>query len=133
MPNINLSIPDYIVLIVEDLERSLEFYTVVLGLTLGHRSGPFAQLDTGATRVALFEREAMGETLGFPIVSPSELAPAFELGFKVSDVDETFTELVDRGAEPATTPTTRHWGQRTAYIKDPDGNLIELAQDLVRH
>jgi hypothetical protein len=26
-------------------------------------------------------------------------------------------------------PTTRSWGQRTAYVRDPDGNLIELAQD----
>jgi len=29
-----------------------------------------------------------------------------------------------------TPPTTRLWGQRTAYIRDPDGHLIELVQDI---
>ena len=44
--------PDYVVLIVEELDRALRFYTEVLGLRLGHRSGEYAQFDTGATRLA---------------------------------------------------------------------------------
>ena len=38
---------DYVILIVEDLDRALHFYIGVLGLRLGHRSGDYAQLDTG--------------------------------------------------------------------------------------
>ncbi len=126
----SLSIPDYVVIIVEDLDRALEFYTGILGMRLGHRSGPFAQLDTGATRIALYSREAMQDTLGYAISAAPEKSPGFELGFKVPDVDEAFAELVRKGAAPASKPTTRHWGQRTAYLRDPDGHLIELAQDL---
>ena len=33
-----LHAPDYIILLIDDLERSLTFYTQVLGLRLGHRS-----------------------------------------------------------------------------------------------
>ncbi len=47
-----LTLPDYVVLIVDDLDRALGFYTEVLGLRLGHRSGDFTQLDTGATASA---------------------------------------------------------------------------------
>jgi catechol 2,3-dioxygenase-like lactoylglutathione lyase family enzyme len=54
----NLSAPDYVILIVEDLDRALRFYVNVLGLQLGHRSGDYAQLDTGATRLALYTRSA---------------------------------------------------------------------------
>lgn len=120
---------DYVVLVVEDLERSLGFYTGVLGLTLGHRSGPFAQLSTGATRIALFERRAMMKTLGFAIRAPDPDAPGFELGFKVQNVDTAYAELVGAGAPSVTPPTDREWGQRTAYVRDPDGHLIELAED----
>ena len=126
---LKLSAPDYLILIVEDLDRALGFYVDVLGLRLGHRSGDYAQLDTGTTRVALYTRSAMAKTLGMALDSPVSNAPGFELGFKVSDVDAAFTELIARGAQPVMPPTDRFWGQRTAYLRVPDGHLIELAQD----
>ena len=125
-----LTTPDYVVLIVEELDRALRFYTEVLGLRLGHRSGEYAQLDTGATRLALYTRSAMSEILAKPLEQPSSSAPGFEIGFKVADVDAAFSELVARGATPVVPPTDRFWSQRTAYVRDPDGHLIELARDL---
>jgi lactoylglutathione lyase len=124
-----LAIPDYLVLIVEDLDRALRFYTGVLGLRLGHRSGEYAQLDTGATRLGLYTRRAMANILGMPLDAPAASAPGFEIGFKVADVDAAFSDLVARGALPAVAPSDRPWGQRTAYVRDPDGYLVELAQD----
>jgi len=121
---------DYVVLVVADLDRALAFYVDVLGLPLAHRSGPFAQLATGATRISLYERAAMAETLGRPLVAPSPDAPGFELGFLVDDCDGAYEELVAAGAEAAVPPTDRAWGQRTAYVRDPDGHLVELAQDI---
>jgi lactoylglutathione lyase len=125
-----LSAPDYVILIVQDLDRALAFYTEVLGLKLGHRAGEYAQLDTGVTRLALYTRSAMAKTLGMSLEMPSLNAPGFEIGFKVEDVDAAVNELVARGATPAVSPTDHFWGQRTAYVRDPDGHLIELAQDL---
>jgi catechol 2,3-dioxygenase-like lactoylglutathione lyase family enzyme len=124
-----LSAPDYVVLIVADLDRAVQFYADVLGLPLGHRSGPYAQFATGVTRVALYERHAMASTLGADTLrAPAPDAPGFELGFKIDDVDTAYAELIDAGAEPASPPRDRPWGQRTAYVRDPDGHLIELAQ-----
>lgn len=125
-----LTAPDYIVVIVEDLDRALYFYTGILGLRLGHRSGEYAQLDTGATRLALYTRNAMAKTLSMSLDAPAANAPGFEIGFKVADVDAAFTEVVARGAPAVVPPTDRFWGQRTAYVRDPDGHLVELAQDL---
>lgn len=127
-----LRTPDYIVLIVEDLDRALEFYIDILGLTLKHRAEAFAQLETGATRLALFTREAMSVTLGMDLKAPDENAPGFELGFKVDDVDDAFRQLRESGAPEVIAPVDRPWGQRTAYVRDPDGHLIELAQDPVK-
>jgi lactoylglutathione lyase len=125
-----LSAPDYVVLIVDDLDRALAFYTETLGLPLGHRSAAFAQLATGATRLALYRRDAMAVTLGVELLDPPDPArPGFELGFKVDDVDGAYDEVVAAGAQPVTRPTDREWGQRTAYVRDPDGHLIELVED----
>ena len=107
---------------VEDLDRSIAFYTDVVGLTLGHRSGPYAQFDTGMCRLALYQRDAMDDLVG-----PGE---RFEIGFKVDDVDAAFAAMVAAGADAVVEPETRPWGQRTAYVRDPDGHLVELAQDL---
>lgn len=127
-----LSVPDYIVLIVADLDRAVQFYAEVLGLPLGHRSEAYAQFNTGATRLALYRRDAMTQTLGISVNPPMDDAPGFELGFKVADVDAAFAEMIERGATAVTPPTDRPWGQRTAYVRDPDGHLIEFAQDRKR-
>lgn len=117
---------DYLVLIVSDVERSLHFYTGTLGLALGHRSGDYAQLDTGTTRIALYRRRAMAALLEREIGPPDPASPAFEIGFKVDDVDAAYAEFVAAGAAAVTPPRDRPWGQRTAYVADPDGYLIEL-------
>ena len=72
-----LTAPDYVILIVDELDRALRFYTEVLGLKLGHRSGDYAQLDTGATRLALYTRSAMATTLGMSLEAPCPAAPGF--------------------------------------------------------
>ena len=129
---LQLQILDYVVLIVADLDRSISFYTETLGLKLQHRAEKYAQIEAGTTRLSLYTRDAMQKTIGVVLDAPSLSAPSFELGFKVSDCDAAFSELVAAGAPAVTRPTTRSWGQRTAYVRDPDGNLIELAQDVAR-
>jgi catechol 2,3-dioxygenase-like lactoylglutathione lyase family enzyme len=119
---------DYAVLIVESLDRSLAFYVDTLGLELNHRSGPYAQLRTGVTRLSLYERDAMSETLGLPLRPPADDSPGFQLGFFVANVDNAYAELVVSGAAGVTPPRDRSWGQRTAYVRDPDGHLVELVQ-----
>jgi len=121
---------DYTVVIVEDLDRALAFYTGVLGITLSHRSGGFAQLITGPTRLALYTREAMAATLDREIAPHDPERPGFEIGFMVANVDEAYAEVVAAGAEAVKAPTDRFWGQRTAYVRDPDGHLIEFVQIL---
>ena len=42
------------------------------------------------------------------------------------EVDTAFADAVSKGAVPVLEPTTEPWGQRTCYIADPEGNLIEI-------
>lgn len=120
---------DYVVLIVDHLGSSLTFYRDILGIPLKHQAERFAQLETGTTRLGLFTREAMARTLGEPLTKPGRGTEAFEIGFKVEDVDAAYEEAVAAGATGQTPPHDQPWGQRTAYLRDPDGNLVELVQD----
>ncbi len=122
---------DYVVLIVDDIDTAQRFYTETLGLPLKHRRGNYAQIESGETRLGLFSRSAMVsivEDAAEP--SDSKAAAKFELGFKVDDCDKVFSELVKCGVPVVAQPQTRSWGQRTAYLADPDGNLIELVEDM---
>lgn len=119
---------DYVILVVEDLDRALAFWRDLMGLPLAHRAAGYAQFETGATRIALITREGMSDALGHQASHPGRNTISFEIGFKVDDVDRAWRELVDGGAEAAVAPVDRPWGQRTAYVRDPDGHWIELAE-----
>ena len=42
------------------------------------------------------------------------------------EVDQTFAQVVAKGAVPVLAPETEPWGQRTCCIADPEGNVIEI-------
>ncbi len=53
----------------------------------------------------------------------------YEIALSVENydaVDSTYKELITKGATPVLESTTEPWGQRTCYIADPEGNLIEI-------
>lgn len=41
-------------------------------------------------------------------------------------VDKVYEEVIAAGAKGVMPPTTESWGQRTCYIADPEGNLVEI-------
>lgn len=53
----------------------------------------------------------------------------FEIALYVDafeEVDEEYAKAVRKGARSVLEPTTEPWGQRTCYIGDTEGNLIEI-------
>ena len=53
----------------------------------------------------------------------------FEMALYVDtfeEVDKAFSKAVENGATPVLEPELEPWGQRTCYIADPEGNLIEI-------
>ena len=56
-----------------------------------------------------------------------DLPPENHFAFAVEDVDGACQALKDRGANVAFEPRDYYWG-RSAYLRDPDGHLVELTQ-----
>ena len=53
----------------------------------------------------------------------------FEIALYVDTFDEVdymYKKVMNMGAKSVLEPKTEPWGQRTCYIADPEGNLIEI-------
>ena len=50
----------------------------------------------------------------------------------VGDVDATAAVLRGRGVPLLSEPTDRPWGHRTLHVADPDGFVVEFAQEIPR-
>lgn len=114
---------------VEDLDRSIAFYRDVLGLRFKLRGAGYAEFDTGGVRFGLFERAKLPELIGRDAGSPG---PDGEIVFIVRDVDAETRRLREAGVEVLTGPIDRPWGHRTVHLADPDGLIVELAQEIPR-
>jgi lactoylglutathione lyase len=53
--------------------------------------------------------------------------PRHELFVYVDDVDATVTALRDDGGRVLREPADMPWGERVAYVADPEGNVVALA------
>jgi len=121
-----------IILFVEDLPRSRAFYHGTLGLDVGFEDDHSVGFElTGVAFIVLQVDRAREQLHGEPTATPRGGASAFLTTF-TDDVDALCTELVARGVPFFQEPTDQPWGMRTAYFKDPDGHVWELAQPLER-
>ena len=119
----------YVVLFVGDLERSISFYRDVVGLQLRLRGDGYAEFATEGTRFGLYERGRLPELIGR---EPTVSGPGGEVVFLVEDVDAEAERLQAAGAAILSGPVDRAWGHRTLHVEDPDGFVVELAQEIPR-
>ena len=117
-------------LFTRDNKATVEFYTKVFGFTTEWDGvQPNVEMTLGKMRIILFPREAFEQMVSQKFHYPEGFNGTVELAFDVptfADVDKEFQHAIDHGAKSVLPPTTEPWGQRTCYVADPDGNLIEI-------
>ena len=117
-------------LLVENMAEMIRFYRDVLGFEIREPEDTSnVYLVKDGTLFLLYGRKDFEELThhrydyvkGLNGHSESALyVDAFE------EVDVAFRNAVANGAKPVLEPETEPWGQRTCYIADPEGNLIEI-------
>jgi len=121
-------------LLVSNFKACFLFYQDIMGFkaTYGNENDIYADFDTGESKLALFAKPNMSETvrtshLPAESISQDKLC----LVFTVADVDTMSKKVEQQGITLFTQPADRlGWGIRTAHFRDPDGNLIEIFQPL---
>jgi predicted enzyme related to lactoylglutathione lyase len=113
------------VIVTNDLDRLLAFYTGLLGAKEVIRfpeDGPvfYVGLSLGDSELGL------SSDADIQPGSPGRML----LSIEVPDVDVLLPNVSGLGGESTIGANDMPWGQRVAHIKDPDGNVVNLTQTL---
>jgi lactoylglutathione lyase len=115
------------ILYVSDVAAATAFYERAFGLQTGFADpgGTYAVLagDGGALAFASHDQAAQG------VGDEARAAPAgFEVWIETDDVPGAVQRALEAGAQLVHEPVEKPWGQTVAYVRDPNGTLVELGE-----
>ena len=121
----------YTLLYVTDVKRSIEFWERAFGLERKFiaEGDSYGELQTGGdAHLGFVAQKFIREMLpgGFRAPQNDEAPPPFEVALVTDDVAAALERAVAAGARKVMVPTKKPWGQTVAYVRDCDGNLVEL-------
>ena len=105
-------------MVVDDVDAQVAFLRAVFGVTGDVVAGRPAELTIGDSLVMVSS------------AAERDLFPAF-LYIYVDDADETYRRAIASGAETLEEPTDTPYGDRRAMVRDPFGNIVQIAHPLV--
>ena len=121
----------HIHLLCSNLEHTIDFFTQTLGAQLVCRpkfgGADGASLDLNGTIINLRvagDNETVNANATMPVYGYHHMC------VEVDDVDAAYQELTDKNVEFLVTPRNTPDNLRVAFIKGPDGIVIEVLQQL---
>lgn len=124
---------------VADLDQSVAFYRDTLGFTelarfsvggeafatgvgIADAEASFVHLDAGGVRLELVSYDSTDESAADPQI---DRAGATHLAFSIDDI-EAYYETLPADVETVSEPQTTESGTTIFFIRDPEGNLVEI-------
>lgn len=117
-------------LFVNDMAAMVRFYRDVLGFEIKEsEDAENVYLIKDGTLFMLYERKNFEKMTNRKYEYLKDFNGHFEIALYVDtfeEVDAEYTRVINKGAVSVLEPVTEPWGQRTCYIADPEGNLVEI-------
>ena len=117
-------------LFVENMAKMICFYRDVLGFEIKEdENASNVYLIKDDTLFLLYGRKDFEKMTSRKYEYLKGLNGHFEIALYVDtfeEVDAEYEKAISKGAVSVLEPVTEPWGQRTCYIADPEGNLIEI-------
>ena len=121
---------DYVMVIVSDMNRSVEFYRDKLGIPLKFQSPDWTEFQSEGTTLALHGGGSPPPSASGPAAASSK-AGVCSFGFSVSNLEQTFAELSAKGVRFVMPPRTQEAeGIKLAVCIDPDGLPISFTESI---
>ncbi len=117
-------------LFVNDMPTMIRFYRDVLGFEITEDENAVnVYLIKDGTLFMLYEGKNFEKMTSRKYEYLKGLNGHFEIALYVDtfdEVDKAYNDAISKGAISVLPPENEPWGQRTCYIADPEGNLIEI-------
>lgn len=124
----------YVILYVEDVELSMNFYKNTFGSEIKFITPEkdYGELITGETCLSFASISLAASNIkeGFLTSKAGEKPFGIELGFVTDDVEALVEKALKNGAVLYENIAVKPWGQKTAYIKDLDHYLVEICTEV---
>lgn len=124
----------YTIIYVSDVTKTVEFYEQVFGLECVFISpeNDYGELKTGKTKLCFASLELANQNLkdGFLPLDLTQKPFGMEIGFTTDNVPALVERALSAGATHYGPVATKPWGQVVAYIRDPNGFLIEICSPM---
>lgn len=119
---------------VKDVLKAVAFYKDAFDIApkFIHESNQYAELATGNTALAFASEQLAAYNLPKGYV-PHDITKdplACEIALSVADVDAWYERALKMGGHSIAAPQQKPWGQVVAYVRDPNGVLVEIAGPL---
>lgn len=122
---------DHIVLTTRDLDRCLDFYTRVLGMTVERYSEGRIALTFGPHKLNVHP-PGFEASIKAAIPTPGSLDLCFLSDRPLKDVVARLATCEVPLEEGPVVRTGARFPIRSVYVRDPDGNLIEISEPVSR-
>jgi catechol 2,3-dioxygenase-like lactoylglutathione lyase family enzyme len=127
-----------IVIMVNDLQKSVEFYTDVLGFSISNKiemaeiglSAVFVEKDGSRIGLMNYKGKKIPKRSDIARIKLGESSIPINdhLTFSVDNIEDTTTELKGKGVVFNLEPIQLEGGIKVAFFKDPEGVQIELVE-----
>ena len=116
--------------LVDDMPTMICFYRDVLGFEIKEaEDSSNVYLSKDETLFLMYGRQDFEKLTNRTYAYVQGINGHAELALSVDtfdEVDQEYAKAIEKGAVSILEPTTEPWGQRTCYLADPEGNLIEI-------
>jgi catechol 2,3-dioxygenase-like lactoylglutathione lyase family enzyme len=118
---------DHIVLTTARTDECIDFYTRVLGMSLERFGEGRMALKFGGQKINLHEKGREFEPRA-TLAAPGTLDVCFIAAVPLKDVIERLASCKIRIIEGPVMKTGARGPIRSVYVRDPDGNLVEISE-----
>ena len=106
-----------------NFDKMLRFYTEVVQLGIKHSKPGWAAFKTTGMKLELFSTDKVTRP---PTAKNSTQSPVF-IGFETQNIQQALDWIRSKDVPIVDNLATHSWG-KDFYFKDPDGNMIQIAQ-----
>jgi predicted enzyme related to lactoylglutathione lyase len=111
-------------IITDDLDRLVDFYQQVTGVSAERPAPVFAEVVLPSATLAIGDSQTV-QLFGAGSARAADNHTVI-IEFQVDDVDAEYQRLKLFVEDWVQEPTTMPWGNRSLLLRDPDGNLVNL-------